>query len=276
MLFLNRQTFLIIWFVLLCFLQIEADSKYFPDTPNTTEINPSIYVSDEVWMEVRDFLMPKNHPIKKQLDQIFSRSRALCDKESMKLAGFYPAKPQHHTKIIVTTHPELTGYVIKAYLDDQEYHSNKPEHYFWIKRSKGARLIREFITTQKYENYFKVPKKWIYLLPDEPSPPSNYLRKMFILVEEDMELVDKKTNKKLWGSECVTEELLTALFTITTELGLFDCTKPDNCPFSIDGKVAFIDTQSYHKRHVKYHKLTPYLSPPMQIYWQELIKNKEG
>ena len=253
-------------FMLLCTQGIQAEQERPPNE------NPSIYVSKEVWEQVRDYLMPNDHPIKEKLDQIFLRSRALVDKKSMKAAGFAAAKPQHHTQIIVTRHPELKGYVIKAYRDDQDYHSGKPEHYFWIKRAIGAQLIQESITAHKYEHLFKVPKKWIYVLPDNPPPSPNYLRKMFILVEEDMELMDNKRNKKIWGSKWITQELLQALYTIATELGLFDCTKPSNCPFSIDGRVAFIDTQSFHKKRVKYHNLTPYLSPSMRSFWEELIK----
>lgn len=238
------------------------------------EIYSSLYVSDETWEQVQNYLMPDDHPAKATLDQIFSNSRAFADQESMLLSGFTPAEPQHHTQIIVTSHPMLQGYIIKAYLDSQQYHSGKPEHYYWIKRAIGARLIQEFITVREYDHLFKVPQKWIYLLPDEPSPPQGYLRKMFILVEEDMHIFNDKKNEKLWGSKCVTKELLKGLFTIITELELFDCAKPSNCPFSIDGKVAFVDTQSYQKGFVKYYKLTPLLSPDMKSYWEKLIKKK--
>ena len=196
------------------------------------------------------------------------------DQWSITAAGFDASPPQHQTQMIVAKHPSLQGYVIKAYLDEQDYYSGKPEHYYWIKRIKGAELIRKSINTHKYNNFFKVPKKWIYLLPDEPSPSPNYLRKLFILVEEDMELFDNKTNENLWGSEWVTKDLLNALCTITTELGLLDSARPENCSFSIDGKAAFVDTELYHRIRVKYFRLTPYLSPPMQEYWNKLTKNK--
>lgn len=237
--------------------------------------SPSIYVTDTLWKQVAEFLLPNDHPIKERLDEIFIRSRATCNIEAMIAAGFERAKPQHHTRIIVTRHSNLQGYVFKTYLDNEPYHSGNPEHYYWIKRATGARLIQNSIRIHHYEHLFKVPNKWIYLLPDEPSPPAGSIRKKFILVEEDMELIAPKLNKKKWGSDEVTEELLHALYTISSELGLFDCTKVDNCPFSEDGRVAFIDTQSYHKKRVKYHKLTRYLSPPMRTYWKKLIKSNK-
>lgn len=237
--------------------------------------SPSKYISNDIWLQLHPFIMPDDHPIKQKLDKIFSASRALCDLQSMIAAGFEPALPQHHTQIIVTKHPELKGYIVKAYLDIQEYHSGKPEYYFWKKRITGAQLIKKSIKNHKFEHLLKVPKKWIYLLPDEPSPPPNYLRKMFILVEEDMNIYDDRTNEALWGSSLVTNELLDALYTIITELGLRDCAKPANCPISRDCRVAFVDTQSYHAKTVNYYKLTPYLSPPMQQYWIELVKGKK-
>lgn len=268
MLFLSRQIFLIVGFMLIFTDAMRADQEAL--------VNSSIYVSDGVWAGVKDYLIPNEHPIKGTLDQIFSRSRALSDKESMVAAGFAPAVTQKHTGIIVTRHPELQGYVIKAYLDKEPYHDGKPEHHFWIKRVKGAQLVRASIAAHHYESIFKVPKKWIYLLPDEPSPPHRYLRKMFILVEEDMDLLDDKTNEQVWGSRWVTEDLLDALFTLTTEVGLADCTKPQNCPFSIDGKVAFIDTQTFNTDYVKYQRLTPFLSSPMRDYWKKITKGKKN
>ncbi len=263
--FLLRHVLLSITFVLAGFQQIKAQPAPF---------SPSKYVSQQVWEQVKPFLIPDDHPIKPTLDQIFSASRAILDQQSMIAAGFDPAEPQHHTQIIVTRHPLVKGYVFKMYLDEQKYHKNQPEHYFWILRATGAQLVQESIQKHHYEHLFKVPRKWIYLLPDEPSPPSHYLRKFFILVEDDMELFSNKKNEKLWGGPWVTKELLKALYTVVTELELFDCAKPANCSFSIDGKAAFVDTQSFYRGHVRYEKLTPFLSPSMQKYWRALIKNK--
>lgn len=91
-----------------------------------------------------------------------------------------------------------------------------------------------------------------------------------------MDLYDDKTNEKRWGSRWVTQDLLEALFTLTTELRLADCTKPKNCPFSMDGKVAFIDTQTFNTGYVKYQRLTPFLSSPMRDYWEKITKGKRN
>jgi hypothetical protein len=47
----------------------------------------------------------------------------------------------------------------------------RPEHYYWIKQVRRARLVQESIRAHNYQHLLKVPEKWIYLLPDEPSPP---------------------------------------------------------------------------------------------------------
>jgi len=240
-----------------------------------TNNSPSRYVSNEVWKEVRSYLIPNNHPVKKKLDLMFSEARVLSDIESLENAGFEYLPPQHRTQMIVAKHPDLKGYVLKTYLDEQEYYEGKPEHYYWIRRIKGARLIQNYINTHGYGDLFKVPKKWMYLLPDKPSPPRKYLRKKFLLIAEDMELYDDKTNEELWGNDkWATKKLLRALYAITTDLGLLDSAKPSNCFFSIDRKAAFVDTELYRRTHIRYDKLTPFLSPSMQNYWRKVTHNR--
>ena len=98
------------------------------------------------------------------------------DMESMVLAGFERVEPQPHTKVIVTRHPKLKGYIIKAYLDEQQYYAGKPENYYWVKRVEGANLIRKAIKKHNYSHLIKVPTKWIYKLPETPAPFKPCLR----------------------------------------------------------------------------------------------------
>lgn len=246
-----------------------------PNTENAHRPNPSLYASDAAWESVYDFLIPEDHPIKNELDQIFTSSRAFETHATMKSAGFSPAKPQKFTQLIFTSHPNIKGYVIKAYLDNQKYFEQRPEFYYWVKRIKGANLIRQYIEFNNYSHLLKVPRKWIYLLPDEPSPNPKYLRKNFILVEEDMDIYGDAGNKRIWKSSLVTKELLNALYKTAMDLGLYDSLHPlNNCPFSKDGRVAFVDTQRFYEARVKFYNLTPYLSPTMRQHWLKLTKNK--
>ena len=124
-----------------------------------------------------------------------------------------------------------------------------------------------------WQNIFKVPHKWIYALPEFPKSPEHYLQKNFILVEEDMDLCPHEENKIAWSSSKVDKHILRNLFILIDEIGLLDCTKIHNIPFSNDGRIAFIDTQTYHKWPIDYSYLTSYLSPDMKPYWKK-ITNK--
>lgn len=185
MIFLSRSIFLVLCLTFSCIQDIEAIRE-----------NPSLYLSDEVWEDVQDYLIPDHHPIKRKLDRIFSRSRALMDQRTMVASGFDFAHLQPCTSIVVTRHFELPGYVIKAYLDAVNI-DNEVEYDCLVKRIQGSRLIRESIKKHDYEHLLKVPEKWLYLLPDKPSPLKGYLRKMFILVEDDMDIYDDKKSEKL-------------------------------------------------------------------------------
>ena len=216
--------------------------------------------------------MPENHPIKPLLDTIFSSSRATFNLGTLKEAGFNKTTPRPFTKLLVTTHPSVPGYVFKLYLDVQRFHKDKIEAFYWLLRCQGAENIRKMIVKKRLEHFFKVPRKWIYKLPKTPAPAEGYYKKSYILVEENMEIFAEKDNYALWSSNFVTCEQLHGLYDIVTELGLTDCLKPDNIPFSIDGKIAFIDTQSFDSK-VDIKTLMPFLSKTNQLHWDELINS---
>ena len=134
---------------------------------------------------------------------------------------------------------------------------------------QGAEKIRREIAKRGIDAYFKVPQKWIYAVPQVFLPPSGYQTKYYILVEEDMDIVSDDENKFIWASSQVTPQMLDSLFGLLKTIGLNDCAKPDNIPFSRDGRIAFIDTQAFYGR-VDYSNLTPYLSRSNQIYWEQL------
>lgn len=232
------------------------------------------HVSQEVWEEVSPYFLPFDHPLKAKLDKIFTKSRALQDTKTLKRAGFLDVKVRKWTRLVVAKHAQLSGYLVKLYMDKQHYHHKLPEHYFWLRRIEGAALIRAYIKTHQLEGIFKVPKKWIYPLPEEPSPPASYLRKNFILIVEDMNIYEDSINNKIWGSKYVTHELLNQFYQLLTSLGFNDCSKPENAPFSKDGRIALIDTQTYYTWPIKYDRLLPYLSPDMQTYWQKLTTDR--
>lgn len=247
-------------FLLLC-CEFDAFADY---------IKPK-HIERKVWNQLSPHFFPCDHELKSKLDNIFKK-RVLLNIKTMKKAGFINTEPQKFTRLIVTKHPDLPNMIIKTYLDTQKAKGNKPEHYYWMKRIKGALKIKKFIQEKGWEDDFKVPKKWIYPLPEQPAPPASYQRINFILIEEDMNLLSNEENEASWGSEKVDGELLIKLHSIIDTLGLADCCKPDNIPFSIDGKISFIDTQTHKQWPISYKKLLPFLPDALRKQWKSLFK----
>lgn len=236
--------------------------------------NPKHHLSDELYQKLSPYLLPMDHPVKKRLDRLFKKVSVLRSIKTLKKRGFECVGPQPFSKVVICKHPQLKGFVIKAYAFNQEMPDNRMVYLHWIQRIKGSRLIRQFLEDNNYTHLFAVPRKWIYMLPVESLNKRRRLDQLFVLVEDDMNLQSEKINTYLWGSNLVTRETLKALYEITTCLGLFDCAKPSNCSFTKEGKLAFVDTQIFHIFKVKYELLTPYLSPKMQVYWKKLINQK--
>ncbi len=232
--------------------------------------NPSVPL--EVWQKLEPFFLPANHPIKAKLDRIFHKQRATLSKETFEEAGFGKVKERKPTNIVVGKNPNLKGFIVKAYLDTQPALKDWEN---WLKRIEGARVIRDFIQKHKYDKLFKVPQKWIYPLPNEILPPNDplYNQKNFILIVEDMDILDEQENLKAYQTK-ITTEFLDTFFIIIKELGLLDSVHPCNTPFSKDGKMAFVDTEHHHRWPLHYSGLARRLSQPMKEYWRKLTVNK--
>ena len=220
------------------------------------------------------YLMPENHPIKTKLDTFFTQSRWTFNEKTMEAGGFLNVHPQKFSRAIVTKHPEFSGYVFKVYLDTQRYYLDLPEGEIWARRAEGANCVREVIERMGVHAMMKAPVKWIYRLPDQPKVPKGYIPKRFILVQEDMELVSNEENRKLWKSDFITPELLDKVHYVIKEVGLLDCANVNNIPFSVDGKIAFIDTQTHHATKVFWDSLNRHLNEENRRYWKEITNQK--
>lgn len=231
--------------------------------------NPFVPLDD--WNSLQPYFLPVNHPIKDKLDRIFTQKRATASKETFEGAGFGKITLRQPTNIVVGKHPNLKGYLVKAYLDSQP---DFIEWGNWLNRILGAQAIKECIKRHRF-NDFLAPKKWIYPLPEYPSPPHKpgYHRKNFILVVEDMNILSNQETVDRYKKK-VSREQLKGLYTLLSELGLIDSIFPDNIPFTKSGKIAFIDTEHHHLWPVDYQRFKQFLSPIMQEYWQTLIDQK--
>lgn len=240
----------------LCFFQTEAGYNRNPD------IDPIL------WESLKPYFLPEDLAVKKKLDQIFSKSRVLLNTNTVRQAGFKDPTPRGFTHTIVSKHPKLKGYIVKMFTDDQNINDGES----WKKRIDGAKLIKEAIQKQRYQNYFKVPKKWIYPIP-QTSTAAGPFRKNFILIAEDMKICNKKTNAKKWQSSFMGKKRLHAIYTLMNEHGLDDSGLANNLPFTYDGKQAFVDTERYQRWPIDFGKTNQFLSPKMKEYWMKLTNN---
>lgn len=220
--------------------------------------------------QIRPHLLAEDHPVTLHLNQLFEKSRFIRDVSRLKKAGFQVWGPRKFTGLVVAKHPDTPGYIYKIYTDVQEFYKSLTEYEVWLKRIEGAGKIRDYIEQHQWGDQFKVPQKWIYLIPESSIPSKNYYPKYTILVEEDMDILSNKENLAIWGGDSITPAFLDQIYQMITELGLTDCAKPDNIPFSVDSRVAFIDTQSHGNSYIAYDSLTRHLNKANKKYWKKL------
>ncbi len=225
-------------------------------------------VDEETWKKLSPYFLPSNR-LRLKLDRIFSNERVSLNQQTLKNAGFRRLCTGQWNKITVVKHPKLKGYLLKLITDET---NDVSDWAYCLERIRGAQAIREAVTKYGYGSLFKVPRKWIYPLPAEPSPPLGYFRKNFLLVVEDMKILTQERNEALWQSSELTVEHLEAIYTIMNEVGLADIVA-FNLPFTKKGKLVFIDTEKHHIWPVDFTLLRRFLSPEMQQYWDQLILN---
>ena len=256
----------------------EEDKEFLALWDDFEEASPKGYAkpltaSQESWDAVQPYLLPYNHPAKKTLDLIFSQERPLLSSKNMKKAGFFNYTPSDKA-IIVSGHPRLKGYLIKAYLDT----CYLPEWKLWIQRIVGANQVRNSIEELGYSAIMKAPKKWIYVLPQTPPPPTGdgYFPKHYVIVVQDMGLFSETANLENWRNS-MTPSLLASFYNMVMVNGLIDSYYVDNSPFAFDRKIAFVDTEHYNVDIVHFpgrqEILYKYLSATMRSYWEHLIIN---
>lgn len=232
-------------------------------------LNP--HVDKTIWNSLLPFFLPESHPMKEALDKIFNvKERVTLNDKSLKKAGFKIVQKGECSKMIVASHRYLDGYLVKLYTDDE------PDSIDWAKckdRVKGAKSAAVCISKNNWNHLFKIPQKWIYPLPADPSPPHEMKRKNFILIVENMRLIPDDANAFRWASREISKEQLKALYWLLKLEGLRDCVYPFNLPFSVDGRIALVDTEFHHEWPVPFSKLTKFLTGNAQKFWAELLEN---
>jgi hypothetical protein len=210
------------------------------------------------------FLLPLDHPLKSQLDALFSSKHVTENKETLLEAGFVVLRYQLDSFVTVARHPDFPGIIFKLYLDSETREVGSSPSWYWLaNRCEGARKIRKYIN--KYQiKYFDVPDKWLYLIPLSTHHP-------VLVVETDMNLVDD--SQSIWKN-LNNKTVLDELYKILSH-GYGSCKLDENIPYSEKGKFVFIDTE-YPKRNLVLNSSKPkrFLSDKMGKYWDQLIDRK--
>lgn len=218
----------------------------------TTPIYPKSY---------EDVMIPADHKAKNWLDKLFQGKRYPHSKKELMKIGFRNFTRPDSKGALVFKHRGCRGYLFKLYTNKDGAIN---EARVLAKRIKGANVIRQYIIDHGYQEYFKVPKKWLY----QYKTSSHY-----ILVVEDMNILSRDAILKRWKSSKMTESLLQALMNTLSDLGLIDSIYIDNIPFSKDGKISFIDTEHFHSnQRIRFEVLNRCLSKKLLPFWLEITR----
>ncbi len=229
------------------------------------------FADAEALKTIQPYFIPKEHRMKAALDSIFSHRGVLASAASMEKAGFKLICHRMGRGLVVAKHPLLKKYLVKTYLDSAKH----VDWTSWVRRAKGARLVQDCINGKlKYAQYVKVPKKWIYHIPIKARGKikEDHIPREFLLLVEDMNIVDKEKNAELYQTYFNLARLK-ALYYVVNKSGYSDC-HINNLPFSSDGKIAFIDTEYTGNWPVHPQWLTKWFSPHKQAYWESLFLNE--
>ncbi len=229
-------------------------------------------IPKNVKAKIRPYIIEDHHPMKAKLDEIFYKQRVTTNKKTFKKAGFKTLRQGPRSYVHVARHPLLSGYLVKAYMDDELREKRKRPSWHWLaKRCEGAKKIDEIIKSRKIR-FFTVASKWIYPLPEHPSPPldSSHTRHYALLLAKDMNLVSKDANLHVWSHD-ITEAHLDELYAIISR-AKGSSYRPDNISFTKQGVFAFIDTE-YPSQGPDYKSIRPFLNSNMRDYWDQLVKH---
>lgn len=251
------------------FYNAEKDGK----APESVSFSAYPHLTSTIKKAIAPYLISDLHPLKQELDDLFGKERITRNRAAFMKSGFEILDEGIRSFIVVARHPLLPNHLVKCYLDTEKREKwNQPSWSWLVNRCEGATKIRNIIEEYGIK-HFDVARKWIYVLPLlESSMPfkSCYTRHPALILVTDMHLVPEKENLYAWEN-FVTFETLNELYLIIT-LAKGSSYRPDNIAYSYSGKFCFIDCE-YPSRGPDYKRITKYLNPKMQAYWNYLVKN---
>lgn len=165
-------------------------------------------------------------------------------------AGFQVFNRANNGKIMVARHPSVHGLLFKKYSDDVE---QKDQLRNFERRAEGAARLRAFADSRRLARIV-VPRKWIFELPRVVSRRE----KAHVLVVEQLDLLGDDQTKAAY--QRIDLELLRELCTVLFHFRGMD-SNGKNLPFTVDGRIALIDTEHWDRATSKsyLHHVREYL-----------------
>lgn len=214
-------------------------------------------------------LLPKDHPTKAAMDEIFAKAGVMRNEKTVREAGFTIFKSQKKSYIRVLKHPLLKGYLLKVYLDtERNIPGGSPGWKRLTMRCVVAKKIKELIAKHKIKRFI-VADKWVYPLPREKK--SSRRAQPLVLIVKNMNIYNASGSKAAWKNKAG-YKTVRELYTIFSR-GYGSAYLAGNLPYTHDGKFAFIDTE-FGKRHLPMERLQRHFAPNVGRYWQSLLHHR--
>ncbi len=243
--------------------EAEKKASTVSDYPNFSD-NPRL--TKRMKRLMSPYLLPLNSPLKRRLDQIFSKPGIIKNNKTLKRAGFSILFSQKRSYIVVAKHPKVKGYLFKIYLDSKRVHKDGMRGWELLTtRCIVAKKIKRIIR-KKHLRHFTVATKWLYPVPP-PLKKAKAKAEPVVLLVKDMKIYNRKASRRVWETKA-NPRILKELYAVLKR-GYGSAFLHGNVPYTKKGKFAFIDTE-YAKRKIPLPHVKHFLSKKMKIYWDRL------
>lgn len=143
---------------------------------------------------------------------------------------------EHEHRILVASHASVEKHLFKKYSNSRPANEQLVKY---ERRIQGANMLRDHVATKQLQ-HIVVPQKQLYQLPfDQPA---------HLLVVERMEILSTDETERRY--QRIEESVLRELCTILISFRGLDF-EYRNCPFTLDGKIAFVDTEYVRRQRRK-------------------------
>lgn len=186
--------------------------------------------------------MPFDDPRTLDVFALFRDASMFESRRAWGASGFRVVNPPSAGKVMVAQHPSVKGLLFKKYTDEV---SQGEQTQNYETRVQGSYELRAFVESRHLSRVV-VPRKWMLKLPHIFGRHAAH-----VLVVEQIDLFADDQSKTAYRNidPGVLSELCTVLFRYR---GMDSSTK--NIPFTVDGRIAFIDTEHWNRKSRK-----PYL-----------------